>query len=209
MSTRTNPLFDFARIPHLPCSCFAWTGLQFPLILAALWTRMLSLLCRHVSSGSFSQMLSPCPGKTRLTARQTWSRSEQNLEHIRRAALGAYDQLPRPVLVQCSAGIDRSPSVAAYIWKERSYPTSNAEGLCENSVISLASRRAGGTGRRAGLKIRWPQGRVGSTPMPGTKFLPNRKTHINRTFLDYSWILKRVVIDGGSRTHTEQSSGRF
>ena len=38
-------------------------------------------------------------------------------------------------------------------------------------VLSLTLRRAGGTGRRAGLKIRWPQGRVGSIPMPGTKFL--------------------------------------
>src|SRR5712692_9058322 len=36
-------------------------------------------------------------------------------------------------------------------------------------MLSLTIRRAGGTGRRAGLKIRWPQGRVGSTPMPGTK----------------------------------------
>ena len=28
---------------------------------------------------------------------------------------------------------------------------------------------SGGTGRRAGLKIRWPQGRDGSTPFSGTK----------------------------------------
>ena len=35
-------------------------------------------------------------------------------------------------------------------------------------VVSLERSRAGGTGRRAGLKIRWPQGRVGSIPMPGT-----------------------------------------
>jgi hypothetical protein len=31
--------------------------------------------------------------------------------------------------------------------------------------------RSGGTGRRAGLKIRWPQGRVGSTPSSGTNFV--------------------------------------
>src|ERR1700684_3803174 len=31
--------------------------------------------------------------------------------------------------------------------------------------------RSGGTGRRAGLKIRWPQGRVGSTPSSGTIFM--------------------------------------
>jgi hypothetical protein len=30
--------------------------------------------------------------------------------------------------------------------------------------------RSGGTGRRAGLKIQWPQGRVGSTPSSGTIF---------------------------------------
>ena len=30
---------------------------------------------------------------------------------------------------------------------------------------------SGGTGRRAGLKIRWPQGRDGSTPFSGTKLL--------------------------------------
>ena len=33
--------------------------------------------------------------------------------------------------------------------------------------------RSGGTGRRAGLKIRWPQGRVGSTPSSGTN-LPSK-----------------------------------
>src|SRR3972149_3303087 len=32
-------------------------------------------------------------------------------------------------------------------------------------------RRSGGTGRRAGLKIPWPQGREGSTPSSGTTHL--------------------------------------
>ena len=41
------------------------------------------------------------------------------LERIREEALEAYDQLPRPVLLQCSAGIDRSAPVAAYIWNKR------------------------------------------------------------------------------------------
>src|SRR3990172_6519787 len=33
-------------------------------------------------------------------------------------------------------------------------------------------RRSGGTGRRAGLKIPWPQGREGSTPSSGTSLFP-------------------------------------
>ena len=33
----------------------------------------------------------------------------------------------------------------------------------------MCFRRSGGTGRRAGLKIRWPQGREGSIPFSGTK----------------------------------------
>jgi len=41
------------------------------------------------------------------------------LEQIRRDALEAYDRLPKPVLLQCSAGIDRSAPVAAYIWQKR------------------------------------------------------------------------------------------
>src|SRR4030042_1962300 len=34
-------------------------------------------------------------------------------------------------------------------------------------------RRSGGTGRRAGLKIPWPQGREGSTPSSGTSLFPS------------------------------------
>lgn len=41
------------------------------------------------------------------------------LEQVRRDALAAYDRLPKPVLLQCSAGIDRSAPVAAYIWQSR------------------------------------------------------------------------------------------
>ncbi len=35
-------------------------------------------------------------------------------------------------------------------------------------VASGCLRRRGGTGRRAGLKIQWPQGRVGSSPSAGS-----------------------------------------
>lgn len=44
---------------------------------------------------------------------------QAKLEQIREDALQAYDRLPKPVLLQCSAGIDRSAPVAAYIWKRR------------------------------------------------------------------------------------------
>jgi hypothetical protein len=40
------------------------------------------------------------------------------------------------------------------------------------SMLTCRSRlsSSGGTGRRAGLKIRWPQGRVGSIPSSSTIF---------------------------------------
>jgi hypothetical protein len=38
---------------------------------------------------------------------------------IRKDALQAFDALPKPVLIHCSAGIDRSSPVAEYICKER------------------------------------------------------------------------------------------
>jgi hypothetical protein len=41
-------------------------------------------------------------------------------------------------------------------------------------VIFSLLARSGGTGRRAGLKIRWPQGRVGSTPSSGTILLDEK-----------------------------------
>jgi hypothetical protein len=43
---------------------------------------------------------------------------EQQLKSFRRvrvAAIAAYDELPKPLILQCSAGIDRSAPVAAYI----------------------------------------------------------------------------------------------
>jgi hypothetical protein len=44
----------------------------------------------------------------------------KKLEQIRQEALDAYDRLPKPILLQCSAGIDRSAPVAAYLWSKRS-----------------------------------------------------------------------------------------
>ncbi len=42
------------------------------------------------------------------------------LLRIRNEALECFDKLPKPVLLHCSAGIDRSAPVCAYIHKERS-----------------------------------------------------------------------------------------
>ena len=41
--------------------------------------------------------------------------------------------------------------------------------LSERLESRLARPRGGGIGRRSGLKIRWPQGRAGSSPAPGIK----------------------------------------
>jgi len=41
---------------------------------------------------------------------------QEELARIRTEALCAFDELPKPVLLHCSAGIDRSSPVAAYIW---------------------------------------------------------------------------------------------
>lgn len=50
----------------------------------------------------------------------------KTLLRIRHEALGAYDDLPKPVLIQCSAGIDRSSPVAAFIFIKR-YTTGPTE----------------------------------------------------------------------------------
>jgi hypothetical protein len=44
----------------------------------------------------------------------------KELERIQRVALDAFDTLPKPVLLHCSAGIDRSSPVAAFIAMQRS-----------------------------------------------------------------------------------------
>jgi hypothetical protein len=51
-------------------------------------------------------------GTDPLTKRKT-------LERCRVAALEAFDRIPKPVLLQCSAGIDRSAPVGAHIWWKR------------------------------------------------------------------------------------------
>lgn len=56
----------------------------------------------------------PAHSKTESATKQA------KLQHVRKEALAAYDRLPKPVLLMCSAGIDRSAPVTAYIWKNRS-----------------------------------------------------------------------------------------
>jgi hypothetical protein len=41
---------------------------------------------------------------------------EKKLKQVRQDALRAYEELPKPVLIHCSAGEQRSAPVAAYIW---------------------------------------------------------------------------------------------
>lgn len=43
----------------------------------------------------------------------------KTLLRIRKASLAAYDNLPKPVLIQCSADIDRSSPAAAFIFVKR------------------------------------------------------------------------------------------
>ena len=47
------------------------------------------------------------------------SEKRKTLLIIRQEALASYDILPKPVVVQCSAGIDRASPVAAFIWVKR------------------------------------------------------------------------------------------
>ena len=49
--------------------------------------------------------------------------AKRTLERVREEALRSYDSLPRPVLIQCSAGQDRSAPVAAYIYARRAPQT--------------------------------------------------------------------------------------
>ena len=44
---------------------------------------------------------------------------QEELARIREEALQVFDELPKPVLLHCSAGIDRSSPIAAYIWSKR------------------------------------------------------------------------------------------
>ncbi|MEN6349586.1 MAG: hypothetical protein ABFD08_09370 [Syntrophomonas sp.] len=51
--------------------------------------------------------------------RSTAEEKKKTLLAVREEALTAYDRLKKPVMVQCSAGIDRSSPVAAFIWSKR------------------------------------------------------------------------------------------
>lgn len=44
---------------------------------------------------------------------------QEELDRVQVKALRAFDDLPKPILLHCSAGIDRSSPVAAYIWAKR------------------------------------------------------------------------------------------
>jgi len=44
----------------------------------------------------------------------------ENLIRVKKEALAAFCTLPKPVLLHCSAGIDRSSPVAAFIWSRSS-----------------------------------------------------------------------------------------
>jgi hypothetical protein len=43
----------------------------------------------------------------------------KKLIEIRERALEEYEKLPKPVMVQCSAGVDRTAPVAGYIWARK------------------------------------------------------------------------------------------
>jgi hypothetical protein len=61
----------------------------------------------------------PLPWEDPAHSKTDPSVKRAKLEQTRKAALEAYDALPKPVLIQCSAGIDRSAPVAAYLWQKR------------------------------------------------------------------------------------------
>jgi hypothetical protein len=61
----------------------------------------------------------PLPWEDPAHSKTDSSVKRAKLEKIREDALKAYDAVPKPVLLLCSAGIDRSAPVAAYIWRER------------------------------------------------------------------------------------------
>lgn len=53
------------------------------------------------------------PHHVRADSQATREKEEQ----MQQTTLEIYDRMPKPVLLQCSAGIDRSAPVAAHIWK--------------------------------------------------------------------------------------------
>ncbi|MFQ5913751.1 MAG: hypothetical protein ACE5JS_11260 [Nitrospinota bacterium] len=61
----------------------------------------------------------PLPWQDPAHSRTDPAVKRKKLLKVRQDALEAYDRLPKPVLLLCSAGIDRSAPVAAYLWKKR------------------------------------------------------------------------------------------
>lgn len=47
---------------------------------------------------------------------------------------------------------------------------SHRQGHTDGRQLARVIRRRGGTGRRAGLRVQWPKGRGGSSPLDGTTF---------------------------------------
>lgn len=55
------------------------------------------------------------------------SRVLRQVEQVKVKALEAFKELPKPVLIQCSAGIDRTAPVAAYVVSRMEPPSSHTD----------------------------------------------------------------------------------
>ena len=58
--------------------------------------------------------------------KSTPAQKRETLMRVRKDTLSAYERLPKPALLQCSGGIDRSSPVAAFIWSKKSNETKAA-----------------------------------------------------------------------------------
>jgi protein-tyrosine phosphatase len=65
--------------------------------------------------------VSPVPWEDPHHKKTTLGEKRKTLLRVRQDALIAYRELEKPVLVQCSAGIDRSSPVAAFIFAMSQY----------------------------------------------------------------------------------------
>jgi len=61
----------------------------------------------------------PLPWEDPAHSKTDKAAKDAKLKEMRSAALRAYDELARPVLLMCSAAIDRSAPAAAFIWYHR------------------------------------------------------------------------------------------
>ena len=59
--------------------------------------------------------LCPLPGEDPLHSKTDRNLKQAKLQEMREKALHAFDQLPKPVVLVCSAGVDRSGPAAAFI----------------------------------------------------------------------------------------------